>query len=252
MKKLIFTTGCGPEENEWRNVLNISEPRFQKYADYNGYDFKTIWYEDIDRKRFPEFWDASLFTRGAAEQPNRRDWIRWIGDRSMLAPNWLRYAAVQQFMSDYSLIVYFDVDCVIDVKAPDIAESFPYDKWLAGVVNGPNADDAAPGGAVWLTRTCSESKEFWLRVWEGKKWISHPLWTDGVDFVNLLGYTTMPPIYKVRHTEYDHAWHTIPSEWSVYFHEHPDLNGYCYHVAGGLSPELKRQVMLDCVRIKGI
>jgi len=252
MKKIIMTTGVGPKEELWQKVLDISGPRFQRYADRHGYDFKAVWYDDISRQRFPEFWNAERFIGKATEQPHRRDWIRWTGDRRMLAPNWLRYAAVQQLMNEYALIVYFDVDCIIADFETDIAEGFPYDKWIAGPINGPNPDDGAPGGAVWLTRTCEQSKQFWRRVWEGKRWTYHPLWTDGVDFVHLLGYTTMPPIRKVRRTEYDHAWHTISSEWSVYFREHPDIVGKCYHVAGGLDPNLKRIIMEDCIRVKGL
>jgi hypothetical protein len=236
LRKIIITTGCGPEEKEWQEVCDISVPRFKRYAREQGYDFKAVWYDDINRERFPEFWNAKQFIGNADLQPWRKDWILWKGNRSMLSPNWIRYAACMQLLREYDLVVYFDVDTVIADFDSDVAEGFPYSKWLAGPVNGPDPMSAGPGGALWMTRSCSESKEFWQLFWEGKRWTHHPLWTDGIDFMSMLGYSTIPPIRKVRHTRYDRAWYTIPAEWNVYFREHPEQVGKCYHVAGGLAP----------------
>jgi len=252
MRKVLITTGAGQHENEWAQVLDISGPRFKKYAEAHGYDYREIWYDDINAVRFPEFWNPSSFIGKADLQPWRRDWILWKQNRTMLAPNWLRYAACMQLLGEYGLVLYFDVDTVIADFEHDIADEFPYDMWLAGPVNGPDPTSAGPGGALWMTRACEDSRRFWDAFWHGKLWTHHPLWTDGIDFMAMLGYTTIPQIRKKKRTQYDKGWHTIDPSWNVYPREHPEQRGKCYHIAGGLAPQEKVAAMLRLIKEKGI
>jgi hypothetical protein len=250
VKKLIITTGCDPRE-QWQEILKISVPRFERYAQRYGYDFKNIWYPDISAVRFPEFWQPTLFIRGAVNYEQRRDFLQWTGGRNLLAPNWLRYAAVQQLLEQYDLIVYFDGDCVIVDFETDLASGIPPEKWLSSAICGPSPDNAGPGGPLWITRSCPESKAFWLKVWQGRKWVTHPLWTDGVDFMDLLGYSIMPPVHKERETEYDSAFHRLSDKWAVW-DDNPSAEGKCYHIAGGTSPMEKAGAMRDLIARLGI
>ena len=119
----------------------------QKYAERHEYDFRAIWYDDIDPARFPEFRNPEPFVQGAVNYVRRRDFIRWRLDRSLLAPNWLRYAAVIQLLDEYDIVVYFDADLVIADFETDIAAGIPSEKWLAAPICGPSPDNAGPGRA---------------------------------------------------------------------------------------------------------
>lgn len=228
MKKIIMTTGCAPGE-EWQPVLDISVPRFKKYAALHGYDFQAIWYTDICHDRFPEFHDPGLFDSGAVNYGVRQNFIRWKLDRSMLAPNWLRYAAVIQLLGEYDLVLYFDSDVVIADFSKDVLADMKEHEWLAAPIVGPSPDNAGPGGPVWASRSRLASKAFWLNVWKGQLWKSHPLWTDGVDFMDMLGYTITPPVHKVRATEYDQFFYEIPRGTVAWY----PARGPFIHAAGG-------------------
>lgn len=250
MKKIIITTGCDPRE-AWKEVLAISVPRFERYAARQGYDFKAIWYPDINLARFPEFRFPDTFTHGAVNPDSRANFIRWNLDRGMLAPNWLRYAAAIQLLDTYDLVVYFDGDCVIADFEHDLLADMPADRWLAAPICGPSSDNAGPGGPLWATRSCDESKAFWDRVWHGRKWITHPEWTDGVDFMDLLGYSIYPPVRKIRESEYDAAFYQISNRWATWG-ENPGDGGRCYHIAGGGAPEGKGAAMKALIARLGI
>jgi hypothetical protein len=233
MRKVIVTTGCAPVE-PWAALYDLTFPRFREYAHLHGYDFKPIWYSDIDNAVFPEFNNPLPFTTGAANYEVRKDFINWKMDRSKLAPNWLRYAGIMQMLDDeYDVVLYVDGDLVIGDYRDDVIAGVSDDKWLITPLNGPSHDNAGPGGPLFAIRACSASREFWRRVWFGKKWISHQWWTDGVDFMDLLGYTINPPIHKERSTEYDPFVHILPSEWVVWFEANPGARGKFYHPGGG-------------------
>lgn|GEM_PF-5261912 len=250
MKKIIITTGCASGE-AWQAVLDISVPRFKKYAERHDYDFKAIWYNDIDAKLFPEFWDANRFDVGAINNDQRRDFIRWTRSRNMLAPNWLRYAAVIQLLKQYDVVLYFDADCVLADFETDLSKELQGEKWLATPLCSPSPGEAAPG-TLWVTRSCDQSKDFWWKVWCGQLWKVHPLWTDGVDFMDMLGYSTIPPVHKVRATEYDKSFVALSGEWGVYFVQNPQARGKCYHVAGGLPAISKATLMQTLIEERGI
>jgi hypothetical protein len=243
MKKIIITTGCDYRE-AWESVLKLTVPRFKRYAAAHGYEFRTIWYPDISSARFPEFWQPHFFTTGAAEYERRKDCIRWVLNRNMLAPNWLRYAAIMQLLDDYDLVVYLEADLVIADFETNIAAEIPEEKWLAAPICGPSPDNAGPGGPVLITRACAQAKKFWEKVWAGRKWIDNPFWTDGVDFMDLLGYSIMPPIHKTRLTEYDSVFHALAPEWAVWLRENPDARGRAYHIAGGNADPTGKAVMI--------
>ncbi len=251
MKKILITTDCDPKE-DWEAVLRITVPRFQRYAHRHGYDFKAVWYGDLRAGSWGEFSNPVQFTAGAANYDVRKDFILWKMDRSWLAPNWLRYAMTLQLIDEYDLIVYMDGDLVIADFEHDVAEGFPEDKFLATCICGPSSDNAGPGGPLYLTRAGYVAKDFWQRVWAGRKWLTHPNWTDGVDFMDLLGYSIMPPVHKIRETEYDSCFHRLPDNWIVWG-RHPTASGRFYHVSDTSGdPAGKAQAIAQLIAERGI
>ena len=250
MKKVLITTGCDPRE-PWQAVNDLTFPRMAKYAGLHGYDFKALWYHDVELQ-FPEFHKPLSFTAGAVNYEVRKDFINWSVDRGMLAPNWIRYAAVIKLFAEYDVIVYMDSDLVIADYSKDVIEDMPADKWLGASICGPSPDNAGPGGPLFITRRCGEAYGFWIRVWEGKKWITHPTWTDGVDFMDLLGYTIMPPVHRERATEYDAAFYQLPPDW-IAWGAHPEQVARFYHISAGASgdavgklPNIQRIIAERC------
>ena len=236
MRKVILTTGCDPSE-PWTRVHALTFPRFRKYAERHGYDFVSAWYNgdnyQVDAARFPEFYSPDQFTEGARNYEVRKDFIRWSMNRRWLAPNWIRYAAIIQLLETYDVVMYLDGDVVIGDFETDAIAGVPEEKWLVAPLNGPSPDNAGPGGPLFIVKSCAEAKAFWTRVWQGRKWISHEWWTDGVDFMDALGYSIEPPIHKVRDTEYDRAFQILPSDWMVWFGANPGARGHFYHPGGG-------------------
>jgi hypothetical protein len=242
MRKCIITTGCDPSE-PWVALHELTFPRFKKYAERYGYDFKPIWYQNINHDVFREFYNPGTFVEGAVNYEARQDFIRWRMNRNVLAPNWLRYAAIIQMLDgEYDEVVYVDGDLVIADFENDFMAGVPEEKWLACPLNGPSPDNAGPGGPLLVTRSCAASLEFWRRVWFSKRWITHQWWTDGVDFMDLLGYTVEPPIHKHRATEYDGAIHYFPFDMVNWFDESVSIRAKFYHPTGGGSGNPARKI----------
>lgn len=240
MRKIIITNGCDPRETAWQRVLELTTPRFKQYAERHGYDFRMIWYQDIDHSLFPEFKNPGPFIGDAASRGSRLDFILWKYDRSILAPNWLRYAAVLQLLDEYDLVVYLDGDVVIMDRDVDVADEIPPQCWIAAPINGPSPDNAGPGGPMWAVRRCPESLEFLRKNWEGQLWKAHPNWTDGVDFMHMLGYTITEPVRKERVTEYDSAFWALPRRWMAW---HPDAGSFVHIGGGSGGPERKAEII---------
>ena len=145
MRKIIITTGCDPRE-PWKAVLDLTVPRMEKYAAMHGYDFKALWYHDVET-RFAEFHNPEPYVHGAAAYEVRKDFINWSVDRGMLAPNWIRYAAVLMLLEEYDVIVYMDGDLVIANFEKDVIVDMPPEKWLGASICGPSPDNAVSRGA---------------------------------------------------------------------------------------------------------
>jgi hypothetical protein len=252
MKKLLFTSACDPRETEWQRVLELTTPRMKRYAERHGYDFRMAWYGDIDHQRFPEFKNPGPFIGDAAGRGDRLNFILWKYDRSMLAPNWLRYAVTMQALDEYDLVMYMDGDLLIGDMETDIFQGWQEGTWIASAISGPNPPhDAGPGGPLYLTRGCPEAKAFWLKVWQGRKWITHPEWTDGVDVMDMLGYSITSPVHKIRATEYDSAFAEIPRDWVVWGREPGPGKGF--HMGGGnADPASKAGAIARIIKERGL
>jgi len=229
MTKVLLTTGCDPAEREWAEVLALTHPRMRSYATRHGYDFVPAWYRHvIDRS--DEFYHPEAFVDGAVNYEVRADFIRWRQDRSRLAPNWIRYAVAEQMLRQgVDLVVYVDGDVVIMDKLEDVADAIPADRWLASPVNGPAVDNAGPGGPLWAVRRCPDALAFLEANWRGQVWKSHPAWTDGVDMLALLGYSTWPTVRKIAPSQYDAGFCELRREWMGWYPE----SGRFVHIGGG-------------------
>jgi hypothetical protein len=230
VKKVLLTTGCAPDE-PWAEVLALTHPRMRSYAERNGYGFLSAWYEHVV-DRSDEFMNPEPFLDGAINQDVRSDFLRWRGDRRLLAPNWIRYAVAEQLLRrGVDLVVYLDGDVVVMDRNVDVADVIPEDRWLAAPINGPSPDNAGPGGPLWAIRRCPEALAFLEANWAGQLWKTHPNWTDGVDFMALLGYTIHEPVHKDRVTEYDAGFFEIPRPWMAWY---PN-SGNFVHVQAGVQ-----------------
>lgn len=252
MRKIIITTGCIPGE-PWQQVLDLSVPRFRRYADRHGYEFSAVWYGGLNVRFDHVFHHPEAFIEGVVNYEARKDFILWNRDRTVLAPNWLRYAWTIQLMETYDLVVYLDGDVVVGDFETDVASAFPDGKWMATPVNGPSPDNAGPGGPLYAVRSCEEARAFWWKLWLGQAWKRHSLWTDGVDLFDLLGYTLSEPVRKVRETEYDPFVEILPSDWMVWYNQNPMARGHFYHIGGGnANPSGKAETMRRLIVEKGL
>jgi len=250
MKKIIITTRCLPDE-PWAEVLAISEPRFSEYAERHGYDFSPVWYGGLNVRFNHVFHHPEAFIEGVINYDLRKDFILWNRDRTMLAPNWLRYAWTIQLLETYDLVVYADADLLLVDLRDDIAEGFPGDRWIANSVP-QNENGGGPSGCLYMTRKCPESISFWWKVWLGQLWKVHPMWTDGVDYMDLLGYSVLPPVRKVRSSEYDKVWWNFGECWATYWKEEKIEGVKAYHIAGGNgNPSGKAAKMREILKVCG-
>ncbi len=229
MTKVLLTTGCDPAE-PWAEVLALTHPRMRNYATRHGYDFVPAWYRHvIDRAE--EFMHPDAFVEDAINYDLRADFIRWRMDRSRLAPNWIRYAVAEQMLRQgIDLVVYVDGDVVVLDPSDDIADAIPSDRWLASPISGPSRDNAGPGGPLWAVRRCPEALAFLESNWAGGIWKSHPAWTDGVDFMAMLGYSVWPTVRKVGPSPYDAGFCELGHRWMGWY---PDMGGRFLHIGGG-------------------
>ena len=214
---MLFTTGaCG--EPDWEAVLSLTAPRMQDYADAHGYEFKQLWYDDLKPEWLTLFHDPEPFLGGAINQEVRAPFLRWKSDPHFLAPCWLRYAYILQLLDEgYDVIAYLDADVAVLDKSEDFLSLIPSTRWLATPISGPSTDNAGPGGAMMVTRNTDMSRLFWRLVWQGQLWKSHPEWTDGVDFMAMLGYTITAPVHKILTTAYDPFFCEIRNDWFTWY-----------------------------------
>ncbi len=240
MKKALISTSCRVDE-AWTAVLDVSFPRFREYAKENGYDFIPIWYDGLSPILEHDFTHPDRFLDGVINYEQRKDFILWKLNRDLLAPNWLRYAWTVQLLEKYDVVLYLDGDVIVNTK-DDVLDAVPEDSWLACPVNGPSPDNAGPGGPMYLARSGDRSIDFWRRVWNGQLWKTHPSWTDGVDFMALLGYSISEPVHKIRDSEYD--FFTIPHEWMVWRGQGQVEKGKMYHIGGGNGDPIGKAALM--------
>jgi hypothetical protein len=202
------------------------------YAAAHGYDFREFWYNDFDAGEWPGLIHGRL--------------PAWPFDKSMTSPCWLKIPAIAQSLRRYDLVLYLDNDCVILDFLKDIADDLPADKWI-GMAEGTTSEGTGPNVGVVVTRSVPMAWKFWRQAWDIDAWQT-ARWTDQGQVFHLLGFRTVPPIEKLRETEYDSGYYVLPSEWNAWTDCGKAPAGTrIYHAAWGRSGEWKLQVMREAI-----
>jgi hypothetical protein len=236
MRRLMFTCGCDPSERgPRRDLLNFAIASFQPYASRHGYEYKTIWYEDIATEKWPGLLEG------------RRP--EWRGHPGRTSPCWLKIPAIAEALNEYDEVLYLDQDCVVLDDEQDISREVPTTAWLAmneTFIGGPCI------GFV-FTRNCRDAFLFWHEAWYSEAWKT-ATWTDNGQVLALLGYTTTAPAIWLQPTRFTPGFYRLPEAWGgvgAPYGGKPFLaESKIYHVAYHPSPEWKLAVMKDSLERK--
>jgi hypothetical protein len=229
MRKCLITCKADPREGAWFALWQLSRERFMDYARIHGYDFREFWYDDFDEQR----WPGVLFGRLPV----------WPLEPNITSPCWLKIPAIAESLERYDLVVYLDNDCIILDFMKDIADELPVEKWLA-MADVTTAEGCGPNVGVVVTRACARAREFWRAAWDIDAWKTAK-WTDNGQVMHLLGYTTAPPLQKVRDTEYTEGYQILDETWNNYAHHGSPCR--IFHAAWGRSGEWKLRVMHEAI-----
>jgi len=208
MRKVLITCKAHPGEPEWFALWQMARERFELYAKHHGYDYREFFTEDFTAEEFPGVISGRIPV--------------WPLFPNMTSPCWYKIPAINKMIREYDLVVYLDNDCVITDFSKDIADELPEDKWLA-MHDSVTPDGCGPNIGVVVTRGYPAKTlvgddfrkpfEFWCRAWTSEAWRT-ARWTDNGQVMHLLGYTTNPPLRKMRDTEYTPGYHILGPEWN--------------------------------------
>ena len=233
MTKALITVGADPNETTgYRELLALAEPTFIRYAKKWGYDYKAVWYDDIDAARWPGIINERTPT--------------WRHDPSRTAPYYLKIPAVAEALDRYDLVFYLDSDCLILDDSRDIEDDFPLDKLLAFNHHFYGGSDTGPFASVSLTRSIAMTKKFWKDAWGSDAW-RNCRWHDNAGIQELLGYnTSTDPMRKLSDTEYTPFYHRLADDWIGEGNGNPGVpepGCRIYHASHGRAPEVKVEWM---------
>lgn len=230
MRKILITCKADQREVFWWDLWKLARETFIDYSIRHGYEYCEFWYDDFDEARWPGIVHGRLPT--------------WPMDRSKTSPCWLKIPAIAQMLEKYDLVVYLDNDCVILDQGKDIAEELPAEKWLA-MHDATTAEGCGPNVGVVVCRSAPAARKFWREAWDIDAWKTAK-WTDNGQVMHLLGYTTAPPLKKIRDTEYTPGYHILGEEWNNYAHHGAPCR--IFHAAWGKNGEWKLEKMREALR----
>ena len=179
MKKAIVTFATG----EYTELLDISRPSFENYAERHGYDY----------------------IEGLPD-----------GDRNRPS-SWWRIPALQEILPKYDAVLWLGCDVVIVRDDKDVADEIPTDAWQALTPHRAH-DSMIPNCDVWwLTPAMLPTLG---QAWTLTQYIHHPWWEQAA-IMHLMGYDMAgTPIAQKRETELHDKTHFLPLEWNS--HESTD------------------------------
>lgn len=210
MRKVLITCKAHVGEPDWYAIWQLSRERFQVYARRHGYDYREFFTEDFSQEEHPGVISGRIPV--------------WNLFPNMTSPCWYKIPAIDKMIREYDLVVYLDNDCLILDLSRDIAAELPEDKWLA-MHDSVTPDGCGPNIGVVVTRGVADPgslsnmswietiPNFWRRAWTSEAWRT-ARWTDNGQVMHLLGYTTAPPLRKLRDTEYTPGYHILGPEWN--------------------------------------
>ena len=241
MRKTLITCKADRSEPAWYELWQLSRERMMIYAERHGYEFNEFWYNDFNPDKYPGLYHGRLPV--------------WPANPAMSSPCWLKIPAISEMIEQYDLIVYLDNDCVILDYSKDIADELPADKWLA-MADVKTQEGCGPNIGVVVTRgndlsfapdfVPDEAYLFWQDAWASNAWKTAK-WTDNGQVMHLLGYSTQPPLRKLRDTVYTPGYHILGEEWNGYGAGPGVVAPGCriFHAAWGRDGQWKLQVMRE-------
>jgi hypothetical protein len=216
-------------------MFRLAELTFRPYAEKWGYDYKSIWYDNIHA----DWWPGIISGR-----------TPWAHDGSRTRPYFLKIPAVAEMLESYEVVFYMDSDCLILRDDRDILDSIPEEKEIC-----LNDIGYGPFSSVSITRSSAKTKKFWRQVWDFEGWRDCK-WIDNAGVLNLLGYThNTDPITHLRETEYTPLFHRIQGDWiceSPGNPGYPDRDVMIFHLSHGRDPRWKIENMERVMRERGL
>lgn len=195
MKRAIATFAHGA----YTELLDISRPTFEDYAERHGYDF-------------------------IEELP--------AGDRTR-PPAWWKVPALLHLLTKYDAVLWLGCDVYIVDGTEDIADGMPKLD-IQAMVAHYTPEGEIPNTDVWYV---TQGMLPWLdRAWAMDKYTNH-VWWEQAAILDLMGYNpTVRPLRVERDTELYDLTHFLPLEWNS--HESADRHPAprFAHATHGLFP----------------
>jgi hypothetical protein len=237
LKKALITIAADPREtNGYYEMFRLAESTFRPYAEKWGYDYKSIWYDNIHVERWPGIVSG------------RTGWQSF--DNARTRPYFMKIPAVAEMLESYDVVFYLDTDCLILNDDRDILDSIPADKEIA-----LNDIGWGPFSSVSVTRSSEMTRKFWRQVWDFEGW-RQCKWIDNAGVLYHLGYTyDTDPIAHVRETEYWPLFHRIQGDWiaeGVQDPGFPDREVMIFHLSHGRDAQWKVEHMRREVERRGL
>lgn len=170
-KRALVTMG----REEYAELLTLSRPRFQAYAERHGYEYIEL------------------------------------VDLSPVRPaSWLKVLPIAEMLEgEYDEVLWLGCDVLILNDTDDISEEVAADKWQ-GMVAHHTDEGEIPNADVWLMR--KPMAAYLRQMWDSEKHINHAWWEQRA-VMDLMGYGTQPcacekPTELYEHTEF------LPLDWN--------------------------------------
>jgi hypothetical protein len=159
---------------EHRKLLDLSAPRFRRYADEHGYDLI------VD--------PPPVLIRPAS---------------------WYKVPALLAALDRYDEALWLDADIVICDLSRDLADEVPPTAWQA-LVRHHTPDGEVPNGGVWYVRPAI--KPTLRAIWAHDSYLNHGWWEQAA-LLDLLGYQHHPARLVEPSELYQHT-HWLGLEWN--------------------------------------
>lgn len=184
LRKLLITYADG---NAAEKMAVYSIPSFKKYAGLHGYDFKLI------------------------HKYNEQH------------PAWEKVYAFQEYLKDYDVVLWIDIDAIIVKFDKDISSVFDETVAFQGLAVEPDK----PNTGVWLMRSCKQSFKFLHYLIHISPSFQTPCWEQ--DAVRLL----------LGYYEFNYSRNTIllQEKWNSIHNNVPPEETVIYHFAGRSDQE---------------
>lgn len=145
--RAICSIGAGAHAD----LLALSRPTFEAYAERHGYELVTTNVADARRP-----------------------------------PAWAKVPLLQRLLEDYELVLWLDADAIVVDPSGDIAALLEPDREL-GIVRHRHHGQLVPNTGVMLLRAGAFARTLLARMWSATHLVEHPWW-DNAALVEALGY----------------------------------------------------------------